>query len=161
MLLHLSIHCGGSVTEEMLKRSALKKKKVYKCSSRNCTVSGARTWRSGYPHLTLGHLAPMPSSRFAYVFFPWSILAFILGLTFRIFPVCHKETSPGARLAPGGLWFHLKTFCSRAGMHSGHKLQGSPARPAEERQAGSQDLLFRSHLPAQVPGSIQCDSGQG
>lgn len=155
-------------------RSALKKKKkkVYKCSSRNCTVSGARTWRSGYPtHHPRPSRPHAFSSRFAYVFFPWSILAFILGLTFRIFPGCHKETSPGARLAPRSLWFHLKTFCSPAGDVLRSQAAGQPREktcrdsgqtgPSEERQAGSQDLIFRSHLPEQVPGSIQCDSGQG
>lgn len=53
-------------------------------------------------------------------------LAFILGLTFRIFPVCHRETSPGARLALGSLWFHLKTFCSRAGDALQSQAAGQP-----------------------------------
>lgn len=97
-------------------------------------------------------------------------LAFILGLTFRIFPVCHRETSPGARLAPGSLWFHLKTFCSRAGDALQSQAAGQPGTQRAEtqgrrgpwrRQVGSQDLLSRSHLPAQGPGSIQGDSGQG
>lgn len=65
MLLHLGIHYGGSVTEEMPKEISFKKKKNKNKEFTNAVletaVSGVRTQRSGHPHVTLGHLSPMTS----------------------------------------------------------------------------------------------------